>query len=227
MGIINPIMRNEYSKITCPALSCKYTYKDYKKHKYITLGVVAVIGIMCVIGIWQITDTKIQTLASALFGGVLSVFVWALSTFVTDNMEHEQAEIDRLIRTVELHISDIQSEIMIEYFDKYKREPAPDYALIKYGHLANMIMAINNDKDLDVSEYRLDWYGKKISIEEFLAEYQEIFENGKFEFEEQELQNMVIWNIENLVRDLIGLKNKLLKARNYILSGDPKDSPSK
>ncbi len=222
--ILNMNNSNDHSVLSCPSASDNYNYKTYKSAKKWLLLIAAIGSLVCISIVLFSQNTKVQTISATLFGGLISIIIWLVTTFVTDRIQQELNEIDRLLYKIDMHISEIKRPLFFEAPNLYKLKEAPkNDVFIQYMLLVDCCASLKYDLDINITELKLSWKEQEISIDEFLNDYEKIIkENTPFTMGEQEL-DMINWNLRKLNEELYGLRNKLLKQKYSIIREPIKD----
>ncbi len=217
--IMNISQSNMSTSLSCPSVSYTFNFNTYRTSKRILLLLAIMGSICCIYMVFHSSCSAVQTVFATLFGGLISIIVWLLTTFVTDKIQKELNEIDRLINVVDWHLSDINRPRFFEAPSTYNREmAAKDNVYVQYHVLVDCCIALKLDKDIDTSKLKIDWENRELSIDEFISIYEERFKSEALLFNEEVL-NMSNWNLQNLDKELRGLRNTLLKTKATINKG--------
>ena len=207
--------------LKCPSASYKYNYGTYRTSKVILICT-AVVGIV-VSGILVVTSdsTKIQTIFATVIGGLINIIVWLMTSFVTDKMNHQRDELDRLISVIDHHISMIHKDVIIEDPDSYTIRTIPHSNInARFLWLLQVCIGLNGDPDIDTVGLELSWEGESYSLESFCSEFEKALSNHALDLNEKH-RSMIEWNYNYLNTELLQLRDKMIRYKSYISSKKP------
>lgn len=195
------------------------SYRRFKKWLFVASVILAFICILCVV---FTTDWK-QSLFATLLGGVLSSIVWWISVILTDEMNYRINQIDSVIAKIDGILSDIHS--FKHYFTDGMKVFNVDQNNLYYRliNLLQIIADLRAVKEINSDDLELKWFDETdVSVCEFeekvdviLVHRDELFEKYSLE----QLSDFVIYNERQIDGQLSGLKDVLLKRKDYILCG--------
>ena len=95
-----------------------------------------------------------------LGGGLLSLIIWLVTTYITDTMEYERAEITRLINVVDKHLDMLHKNVILDSKAYKKQELTRDDVHFSFLWLMQNCIFLNSDHDIDTSKLNLFWEGE-------------------------------------------------------------------
>ena len=209
--------------LDCPTASYKYNWNSYNNSRKLILIISCLLIIICSVLIFVIKDTRFVTILSTFIGGLLGLLVWLVTTFITDKMNREIANIDRLILDIDKKINLLHQDVIIEDEDSYDIVNASNTKQNNYYRFIFLLQncsSLLSDKNLDLSELILKWEDKEYNIEDFCQKLEGLLSAKPFVLDLKH-QKMVEWNFDELDYHLTSLKEKLLRYKTYILETNP------
>lgn len=207
--------------LKCPSASYKYNYGTYRMSKAILICI-AVLGIV-VSGVFVVTSdsSRIQTIFATVIGGLINIIVWLATSFVTDKMNHQRDELDRLISVIDYHISMIHKNVVIEEPDTYTIRTIPNSNIYaRFLWLLQVCIGLNGDSDIDTTDLRLSWEEKPYSLEDFCSEFEKALSSHTLVLNDKH-RSMIEWNYNYLNTELLQLREKMIRYKSYISSKRP------
>lgn len=147
--------------LDCPNASYKFNRSTYERTKVVLLSfsIATLIGVVIIL--ISCNDVRVQTGCSVLGGGLLSLIIWLVTTYITDTMEYERAEITRLINVVDKHLDMLHKNVILEDSKAYKKqELTRDDVHFSFLWLMQNCIFLNSDHDIDTSKLNLFWEGE-------------------------------------------------------------------
>ena len=195
------------------------TYRIFKKW---LLFFSLILAIICIVFVTH-SDGWVQSLFATLLGGVLSSLVWWISVILTDNMNYRINQIDFVISKIDNLLSDLRSPnycfvdgMKVTYLNTNNLY----YRMI---NLAQVATDLHCTKEINSDELKLKWVDETdISVQDFMIHFDDAMRHSE-EFQKytiEQLSDFVVYNERRLEGQLLGLKDVLLKRKNYILCGD-------
>lgn len=212
--------------LNCPTAHYNWNWGSYKRsRKWLFTGTIIAIIISTVL-IFVAKDTRIQTIFSTFIGGLLGILVWIITTSVTDKINQEQAELDRLLYIIDRHIDRLNKDVLLENANSYDCINASETKHSSYYRFLWFLQnctSIMSDKDIDSSKLILQWEDNEYSLEKYCDLCDKMLLEHMLILDEEHLK-MVDWNFRELYRQLNCLRGKLLRYKTYISKSHPPTS---
>ncbi len=154
---------------------------------------------------------------------MLGIIVWIITTSVTDKMNQEQAEIDRLLYIVDRHIDLINKDVLLENVNSYDCINASETKQRSYYRFLWLMQSCANlysDQDIDSSKLILRWEENEYSLEKYYILCEKMLLEHTLVLDEDHLK-MMERNFRELNDQLNCLRGKLLRYKTYIFKSYP------
>lgn len=208
--------------LDCPDVSYKYNADTYDITKLFLIIISIILLIISVIVIFFCKNGSVQTIASAVLGGVISTIIWLITAWHTDKTDSELSKIEQRLYTVEKFLDSVNSVTNIINFDTLEIKEASEndfkFRFLKY---VQMLENLKSQKEIDSSRFRVKWLdGKECSVNKFLELFEEMMNTHTQIIISPENINVLNYNEHMLVTSLQQLKDKLQRQRLYVICGD-------
>lgn len=207
-------------KIDYPKADYKYNHDGYNRIKRFFWSLSLIGIIVCVMVIYYIKSSIIQTIFASLLGGLSSLLVWLITIKYQDKISFELAIIDEAVSSAERHLSDLHRTIY--FIDPSECIIIPsDNNDLKF-RLINFSQVLSNIcSDQELTEHiTLKWFDKsECTVFEYESRWMNMLRKP-IPYSEQELKHILYWNEHSVETELSKLKEHLLGYKKYILCGN-------
>lgn len=214
--------------LDCPDVSYKYNADTYDITKLFLIIISTILLIISVIVIVFCKNGSVQTIASAVLGGVISTIIWVITAWHTDKTNSELSKIEQRLYTVDKLLNSVNSttNIVNPVTLEIKKASENDFKfrLLKY---VQMLENLKSQKEIDSSRFTVKWFdGRECSVNKFLESFEEMMNVHTQIIISPENINVLNYNEHMLATNLQQLKDKLQRQRLYVICGDAPASKS-
>lgn len=208
--------------LDCPDVSYKYNADTYDITKLFLIIISTIMLIISIIVIVFFKNESVQTIASAVLGGVISTIIWLITAWHTDKTNSELSKIEQRLYTVDKLLNSVNSVTNIIYYDtlEIKKASENDFK-IRLLKFVQMIENLNAEKVIDSSRFTVKWFdNRECSVNKFLESFDEMMNTHTQIINFTDNTNILNYNEHMLVSSLEQLKDKLQRQRLYVICGD-------
>lgn len=208
--------------LDCPDVSYKYNADTYDITKLFLIIISTILLIISVIVIVFCENGSVQTIASAVLGGVISTIIWVITAWHTDKTNSELSKIEQRLYTIDKLLNSVNSTTNIVNSDtlEIKKASENDFEirLLKY---VQILENLKSEKEIDSSRFTVKWFdGRECSVNKFLESFDEMMNTHTQIINFTDNTNILNYNEHMLVSSLEQLKDKLQRQRLYVICGD-------